>query len=127
MTVTGFKTIQVTATYVNPLSGAGETGIIEFVPSVPSLADSTDMEFLTLTPVFAILPGTAGGSPNSSGNGIVTVTLACTDNDEEHPASFTYTITERVTNMDSRVTTGVQIPSSLGSATTLTTILKPYI
>jgi hypothetical protein len=127
MTITGAKLITVTGKYVNFVSGAGETGTVQFIPSVPSLADATDDQFLTVPPLVAILPGTIGGTPNSSGPGTFSITVPCTDNTELHPEGFTYTIIEKVTNMSNRVTKGVLIPSTLGATVDLTTVLAPYI
>ena len=127
MPITGGKTIIVTGKYVNAISGAGETGTIKFIPSVPSLSDQTDSQFVTLTPARAILPGTQGGSPNSSGPGTFSITLMCTDNTELFPQGFTYTIEERVSNMQNRTTPNVQIPSTLGSTVDLTKVLAPYL
>lgn len=127
MAITGAKTIIVTGKYINFISGAGETGSVEFIPSLPSLSDQVDAEFLTVPPFVAILPGTLGGTPNSSGPGTFSITLPCTDNTSFHPGGFTYTIIERVTNMATRTTKGVLIPSSLGTTADLTTILAPYI
>lgn len=127
MTVTGAKTITVTGKYVNFISGIGETGSVQFIPSLPSLSDETDDQFLTIPPFVAILPGTQGGSPNSSGSGSFSITLPCTDNDELHPQGFTYTIIEKVSNMAQRTTKNVLIPSTLGATVDLTTVLKPYL
>lgn len=127
MPITGAKTIIVTAKYINFISEAGETGTVQFIPSVPSLSDGTDDAFLTVPPFIAILPGTNGGSPNSSGPGTFSITIPCTDNTELYPEGFTYTIIEKVTNMANRITSNVQIPSSLGPTADLTTILRPYI
>lgn len=127
MSITGGKTITVTGKYINFISGAGETGTVQFIPSVPSLSDTTDAEFVTVPPFVAVLPGTLGGSPNSSGPGTFSIVLPCTDNTELYPEGFTYTIIEKVTNMANRTTKMVQIPSTLGSTADLTVILKPYI
>lgn len=127
MAITGGKTIIVTGKYVNFISGAGETGSVEFIPSVPSLSDQTDSEFLTLTPLVAILPGTLGGSPNSSGPGTFSIVVPCTDNTELFPQGITYTINEKVTNMANRITKGVQIPSTYGTTVDLTKVLAPYL
>lgn len=127
MAVTGGKTITVTGKYVNFISGAGETGSVQFIPSLASLSDETDDQFLTIPPFVAILPGTQGGSPNSSGPGSFTITLPCTDNSELHPEGFSYTIIEKVSNMAQRTTKGVLIPSTLGATVDLTTVLKPYL
>jgi hypothetical protein len=127
MTITGAKLITVTGKYINFVSGAGENGTVQFIPSVPSLSDATDDQFLTVPPLVAILPGTLGGTPNSSGPGTFSITLPCTDNDELHPGGFTYTIIEKVTNMANRTTKGVLIPSTLGATVDLTTVLQPYI
>jgi len=127
MAITGGKTIIVTGKYVNFISGAGENGSVQFIPSLPSLSDATDNQFLTVPPLVAILPGSLGGTPNSSGPGTFSITLPCTDNDELHPGGFTYTIIERVTNMANRTTKGVLIPSTLGSTVDLTDVLAPYI
>lgn len=127
MPITGGKTITVTGKYINFISGAGETGSVLFIPSVPSLSDTVDSEFLTVPPFVAVLPGTLGGSPNSSGPGTFSINLPCTDNTELVPGGFTYTIIERVTNMAQRTTKGVLIPSTLGSTVDLTVVLKPYI
>jgi hypothetical protein len=126
MTITGGKTITVTGKYVNSISGAGETGVIQFIPSVKNLTDLTDAQFLSMTPTTAYLPGSIGGAPNSSGPGTFSVVLLCTDNDELHPESFSYTIEERVTNL-TRITKGVLIPSTLGATVDLTTVLQPYL
>lgn len=127
MTITGGKTITVTGKYINFISGAGETGSVEFIATVPSLSDETDSQFLTITPFTAVLPGTLGGTPNSSGPGTFSIVLPCTDNNELHPEGFTYTIVEKVTNMANRITKGVQIPSTYGSTVDLTHVLAPYI
>lgn len=127
MTITGAKLITVTGKYINFVSGAGENGTVQFIPSVPSLSDAADDQFLTVPPLVAILPGTLGGTPNSSGPGTFSITLPCTDNDELHPGGFTYTIIEKVTNMANRTTKGVLIPSTLGATVDLTTVLQPYI
>jgi len=127
MTITGAKLITVTGKYVNFVSGAGENGTVQFIPSVPSLADATDDQFLTVPPLVAILPGTIGGTPNSSGPGTFSITIPCTDNTELHPEGFSYTIIEKVTNMSNRVTKGVLIPSTLGATVDLTTVLAPYL
>lgn len=127
MTITGAKLITVTGKYINFVSGAGETGTVQFIPSVPSLADATDDQFLTVPPLVAILPGTLGGSPNSSGPGTFSITIPCTDNTELHPEGFSYTIIEKVTNMANRVTKNVLIPSTLGATVDLTTVLQPYL
>jgi len=127
MTITGAKTIIVTGKYVNFISGAGETGSVQFIPSLPSLSDEADDQFLTVPPFVAILPGTQGGSPNSSGPGSFTITLPCTDNTELHPEGFSYTIIEKVSNMQQRTTKNVLIPSTYGATVDLTTVLKPYL
>lgn len=127
MSITGGKTIIVTGTYVNFVSGAGETGTVQFIPNIPSLSDLTDKEFLTISPFEAVLPGTYGGSPNSSGPGNFMITLPCTDNTELYPAGFTYTIIERVSNMANRTTSGVKIPSTYGSTVDMTQVLADYI
>jgi hypothetical protein len=127
MAITGAKTIIVTGKYINFISGAGENGSVQFIPNLPSLSDATDHQFLTIPPFVAVLPGTQGGTPNSSGPGTFSMTLPCTDNDELHPGGFTYTIIEKVSNMANRITKGVLIPSTLGSTVDLTTVLAPYI
>lgn len=127
MTVTGAKTITVTGKYVNFISGTGETGSVQFIPSLPSLSDEADDQFLTIPPFVAILPGTQGGSPNTGGPGSFTITLPCTDNNELHPEGFSYTIIEKVSNMAQRTTKGVLIPSTYGDTVDLTTVLKPYL
>lgn len=127
MSITGGKTITVTGKYVNFISGAGETGSVEFIPSVPSLSDATDSQFVTVPPFVAILPGTLGGSPNTSGPGTFSIVLPCTDNTELHPEGFSYTIIEKVTNMAQRTTKGVLIPSTYGTTVDLTKVLAPYI
>lgn len=127
MTITGAKLITVSGRYINFVSGAGETGTVQFIPSVPSLADPTDDQFLTVPPLVAILPGTIGGTPNSSGPGTFSITIPCTDNTELHPEGFSYTIIEKVTNMANRVTKNVLIPSTLGATVDLTTVLAPYL
>lgn len=127
MPITGGKTIIVTGKYINFISGAGETGSVLFIPSVPSLSDTVDSEFLTVPPFVAVLPGTLGGSPNSSGPGTFSIVLPTTDNTELVPGGFSYTIIERVTNMAQRTTKNVLIPSTLGSTVDLTVVLHPYI
>jgi len=126
MSVTGGKTIIVTGKYINFISGAGENGTIQFIPSVGSLSDATDAEFLTTPPLVAYLPGTAGGAPNQGGPGTFSITLPCTDNTELYPQGFTYTVYERVTNL-TRITKGVKIPSTYGSTVDLTVVLADYI
>jgi hypothetical protein len=111
MTITGARTIIVTGKYINFISGAGETGTVTF---------------LTVPPIEAVLPGTLGGSPNSSGPGTFSITLPCTDNTELFPQGFTYIVEERITNL-TRTTKGVQIPHTLGSTADLTVILAPYL
>ena len=127
MTITGAKTITVTGKYINFISGAGENGTVQFIPNIPSLSDATDDQFLTIPPFVAVLPGSLGGTPNSSGPGTFSLTLPCTDNDELHPGGFSYTIIEKVTNMANRITKGVLIPSTYGSTVDLTKVLGPYI
>jgi hypothetical protein len=126
MSITGGKTIIVTGKYDNGLSGAGEIGTVQFIPSVGSLSDITDSQFITTPPVTAYLPGTVGGSPNSSGPGTFSVSVLCTDNTELYPEGFTYTIIERISNL-TRVTKGVKIPSTYGSTVDLTQVLAAYI
>lgn len=127
MTITGAKLIVVTGRYINFVSGAGENGSVQFIPSLPSLSDATDDQFLTIPPLVATLPGSLGGTPNSSGPGTFSITLPCTDNTELHPEGFSYTIIEKVTNMANRVTKNVLIPSTLGATVDLTTVLQPYL
>lgn len=127
MPITGGKTITVTMKYVNFISGAGETGMVKFVPSIPSLSDQVDSEFVTITPFVAVLPATIGGAPNSSGPGTASIVLPCTDNTELFPQGFTYTIIEQVSNMANRITKGVQIPSTYGTTVDLTKVLAPYL
>lgn len=127
MPITGGKTITVTGKYVNFISGAGEIGYVKFVPSVPSLSDETDSEFVTIPPFVAVLPGTIGGGPNTAGPGTFSIVLPTTDNTELYPEGFTYTIIEQVSNMNNRVTKGVKIPSTYGTTVDLTTVLKSYI
>jgi hypothetical protein len=126
MSITGGKTIIVTGKYINFISGAGETGTVTFIPSLPVLSDGVDAQFLTVPPLEAVLPGTLGGSPNSSGPGTFSIHLPCTDNTELFPQGFTYIVEERITNL-TRTTKGVQIPSTLGSTADLTVILAPYL
>lgn len=126
MTVTGLKTIIVTGTYKNILSGAGETGYIQFIPTVGSLEDGTDSAILTIPPIVVGLPGTFG-SNNQGGTGMFTTTIVCTDNTELFPKSFSYTIIEKVSNMGNRTTKNVLAPSTLGSTVDITTLLAPYL
>jgi hypothetical protein len=123
----GLKTIIVTGTYQNAVSGAGETGFVNFIPSVPSLTDQTDMVELTIQPFSAPLPGTIGGGNSMGGNGHFSITIPTTDNTSMYPQQFTYVIEELVSNMASRTTRNVQIPSTLGSTVDITKILQPYI
>lgn len=126
MPITGAKLIIVTGKYTN-FNGAGETGSVQFIPSVPSLSAPTDDQFVTIAPMVAILPGSLGGTPNSSGPGTFSITIPCTDNTALHPEGFSYTIIEKVTNMANRVTKNVLIPSTLGATVDLTTVLQPYL
>lgn len=125
--ITGQKTITVTGTYQNFMSGAGETGFVEFIPNLKSLQDSTDSLILTVPPFVAALPGTIGGNNNQAGTGHFSIIIPTTDNTELFPQGFTYTIIEKVSNMGNRTTKGVQIPSTLGTTADLTRILAPYI
>jgi hypothetical protein len=125
MTITGLKTIIITGTYVNILSGAGETGYVEFLPNIPSVEDQTDSIVATMPPIVVGLPGTFG-SNNQGGNGHFSQVVPCTDNTELFPAGFTYTIIEKISNL-TRVTKGVLIPSTLGSTADITKILAPYL
>jgi hypothetical protein len=127
VTITGQKTITVTGTYQNFISGVGENGYVQFIPNIPSLEDTTDHVVLTIPPLIAALPGTFGGNNNSAGNGHFSILVPTTDNTELFPQGFTYTIIEKVSNMKNRTTHGVQIPSSLGSTADITTILAPYL
>lgn len=127
VSITGQKTITVTGTYQNFVSGAGEVGTIEFTPDVKSLEDTTDAVVLTTPPFVAILPGTIGSGNNTAGNGHFSIVLPTTDNTELFPQGFTYTIAERVSNLGNRITKGVKIPSTLGSTADITTILAPYL
>lgn len=124
---TGEKSIIVTGTYKNFISGAGENGFVEFIPSLKSLQDPTDKLILTVPPFIASLPGTIGGNNNMSGTGTFSITIPCTDNTELFPQGFTYTIIEKVSNMGNRTTRNVQVPSSLGSTVDITTLLAPYL
>lgn len=127
VTITGAKTIIVTGTYQNFISGAGETGFVKFIPNIPALEDQTDGVIATIPPIVAPLPGTIGGGNNAQGNGHFSITVPCTDNTELFPTGFTYTIIEQVSNMMNRTTKGVQIPSTLGSTADITKILAPYL
>lgn len=118
MTAPGAKEITVTGTYQNFVSGAGESGFVEFVPNVKSLNDTTDDLILTVPPFVATVP---------TGTGHFSIVIPTTDNDSFYPTSFTYTIIEKVTNMANRTTKNVRIPSTLGSTATLSDILAPYI
>lgn len=126
-TFTGEKTIVVTGTYKNFISGAGESGFVEFIPNIKSLQDTTDKFVLTVPPFIAALPGTIGGNNNQSGTGSFSITIPCTDNTELVPQGFSYTIIEKVSNMGNRTTRGVLAPSTLGSTVDITTLLAPYL
>lgn len=125
--ITGGKTITVTGTYKNFISGAGEVGFVEFIPNLKSLQDPTDDLILTVPPFIAALPGTIGGSGNMGGSGNFSIVIPTTDNNELFPQGFTYTIIEKVSNMGNRTTKNVQIPSTLGLTVDLTTVLAPYL
>lgn len=127
MPITGLKTITVTGTYVNIISGAGEVGFVEFIPNVKSLQDPADDIIATTPPLIAALPGTIGGSGNMGGSGHFSIVIPTTDNTELFPQGFTYTIIEKVSNVGNRTTKNVQIPSTLGSTVDLTTVLAPYL
>jgi hypothetical protein len=126
MPITGAKTITVTGTYINFISLAGETGFIEFIPDVPSLEDQTDNIIATIPPFIVGLPGTFG-SNNMGGSGHFSIVLPCTDNTELFPQGFTYTIIEKVSNMNNRTTKGVQLPSTYGTTVDITKVLAPYL
>jgi hypothetical protein len=126
MSITGGKTIIVTGKYDNAISGAGESGTVQFIASVKSLSDPTDGQFLTLPPMTAYLPGTIGGNPNQGGPGTFSLTVLCTDNTELFPESFSYTVLERITNL-TRITKNVLVPSTLGSTVDLNVLLAPYL
>lgn len=125
--ITGAKTITVTGTYQNFISGAGEVGFIEFLPSVVSLEDQTDSLITTVPPFVVALPGTIGSGNNVAGNGHFSIVIPTTDNTEMVPSGFTYTIIEKVSNMGNRTTKGVQIPSTLGTTVDITKVLAPYL
>lgn len=125
--ITGGKTITVTGTYKNFISGAGEVGFVEFIPNLKSLQDETDNLILTVPPFIAALPGTIGGSGNMGGSGFFSLTIPTTDNTELFPQGFTYTVIEKVSNMGNRTTKGVQIPSTYGSTVDITKVLAPYL
>ena len=127
ISITGAKTIIVTGTYQNFISGAGETGFVEFIPNLKSLQDPTDHVILTVPPFVAALPGTIGGNNNNAGNGHFSITIPCTDNTELFPQGFSYTIIEKVSNMGNRTTKGVLAPSALGSTVDITVLLAPYL
>jgi hypothetical protein len=114
----GAKTIIITGTYKNFISGAGETGFVDFVPSLGSVNDTAGNEFLTLPPFVAIV---------QAGTGAFSIPIPTTDNDAFFPTSFTYTIIEKVSNMGQRTTKGVRIPSTLGSTADLSDILANYL
>lgn len=124
---TNLKTIIVTGTYVNAISGAGEVGTVQFIPSVPSLTDSVDHLELTIAPFQAVLPGTFNFGSGQGGTGHFSIVIPTTDNTSMYPQQFTYTIEEQVSNMNARTTKGVQIPSTLGSTVDITDVLKSYI
>lgn len=115
---TNVTTIVVTGAYKNIISGAGESGTVEFVPNLKSLNDTTDDVILTAPPFVVVL---------AQGTGAFTITLPTTDNSTFYPQSFSYTIIEKVTNMGNRTTKGVKIPSSLGSTVSLSDLLANYI
>ena len=126
MAVTGLKTITLTGTYKNILSGAGETGYIQLIPTVGALEDTTDNAVLTIPPQVIGLPGTFG-SNNQGGSGMFSALIVCTDNDELIPQAFSYTIIEKISNMGNRTTKGVKIPSSYGSTVDITKVLAAYL
>lgn len=117
-TPAGVKTIILTGTYKNIISGAGESGFVDFVPNLGSVNDTVGNEFLTLPPFVAIV---------QQGTGTFSITIPTTDNDAFFPASFTFTIIEKVSNMGQRTTKGVKIPSTLGSTADLSDILANYL
>lgn len=127
ISVTGLKTIIVTGAYQNIITGAGEIGTIEFIPTPRSLQDQTDKVTLTTPPFVAILPGTIGSGNNTAGTGQFSIIVPTTDNDELFPHSFSYTIIERVSNLGNRTTKNVLIPSTLGSTVDITQVLAPYL
>lgn len=112
------KTITVTGTYKNMISGAGESGYVEFLPNLKSVNSTANDVILTAPPFVAKL---------AQGTGFFTILLPTTDNDDFFPQSFTYTINEKVTNMGNRTTKGVRMSSALGSTASLSDILAPYL
>lgn len=112
------KTITVTGTYKNVISGAGESGYVEFIPNIKSVNSTTNDLILTAPPFIAKL---------AVGTGFFTILLPTTDNDDFYPQAFSYTINERVSNMGNRSTKGVKINSSLGLTASLSDILAPYL
>lgn len=115
---TNVTTTTVTGTYKNIVSGAGESGFVEFVPNIKSLNDTTDDVILTAPPFVVTL---------GQGTGAFSIPLPNTDNNTFYPQSFSYTIIEKVTNMGNRTTKGVKLPSSLGATVSLSDLLAPYI
>jgi len=115
---TGVVAITVTGTYKNAISGAGESGFIEFVPNLKSLNDTTDDVIYTVPPFVATV---------AQGTGTFSIQIPVTDNTTFYPSTFSYTIIEKVTNMGNRTTKGVKVPASLGSTVALSDLIAPYI
>lgn len=110
--------ITVTGTYKNMISGAGESGYVEFLPNLKSVNSTANDLILTVPPFVAKL---------EQGTGFFSIDLPTTDNTNFYPQSFSYTIFEKVTNMGNRTTKGVRITSALGSTASLSDILAPYL
>jgi hypothetical protein len=115
---TNVTTVVVTGVYKNIISGAGESGTVEFVPNLKSLNDTTDDVILTAPPFVVVL---------AQGTGAFSIQLPTTDNSVFYPQSFSYTIREKVTNMGNRTTQNVKLPASLGPTVSLSDLLAPYI
>ncbi len=97
------NTITVTGTYQDMLGRPGY-GVVEFIPENSVFEDDTNNIIYTKQQYNAKVDA----------SGKLSAKIPTTDVAGLTPYSFTYTIVERVTGMENRRTTGVEIPSTLG-------------
>ena len=108
------RTITVTGTYKDMLDRAG-SGVVEFTPDTNFFEDTAENTMFTKQIYTFRLDG--------YGNLSAKIPVTDVGGDGLTPASFTYTIVERVTGMKFRTTSGVAIPSTLGDTVGITQLI----
>lgn len=108
------RTIVVTGTYKDMLDRAG-SGVVQFIPETNFFEDAAEDTMITKQIYYARLDG--------YGNLRVTIPVTDVGADGLTPATYTYTIVEKVTGMKFRTTKGVSIPSTLGETVSITQLI----